>query len=1043
MSMIPLPAHGPSPRRHSKTLFWAILAVAGSACLIGFAVVHLQPRVTQREIVVRQSAPKKGPLPESHKGGKAAPVPPRPSAPGEEKHIEEVTSQPTPEQKLRLVFLLGAGVLIGVFALGVMIAWFTYFFRKEKEPPKQLEDWLKHLVSGLLGAVLGFLGAPLGDTAVMPKAQPSPPGEGAVKAKNGDRPKQGKGPTDNPLAMARFLHKLRAARKGGDPIQAMPRAIARVREMRLEVAKRARVSPTIMAALTARGDTYATVAGIPVGPLAADSEAAAHIALTSRNIGHLAPADIKLLEQTSEPVAVPLASQITPGGWVWLGPGNIGGRTRAVLIHPNDPKIMWVGGVSGGIWTTSDGGITWAPYKGFMGSLIVSCMVLDRNNPKVLFAGTGEGFLDLDVMRGAGIYHTSDGGKTWGQLAGTKNKDDFKWVNRLALSVDGKILLAATRTGLFRATAGWKDFSRVELKLPAGAPQPFKTEVLDVRFHPKDNLRAVAGGRKGDAWFSEDGGKTWQPATGLPANAGRVELAYAAADPNLVYASVDASFVWKGQDGSEENRFGQVIQSKDGGKSYALRGKPGHLGGQGVYANCIWAGDPSDPNVLVVGGLDLYRSKDGGANWDDPISDSVNSPTLPHADHHVIVADPNYDGIRNKRLFFGNDGGVYVADDITTVSAKKGWRSLNNGLGITQFYGAAGNLKSRKIIAGAQDNGALIYTPAQTPPRAHQGIYDWFDLGLDEFSFSGDGGVCAADPEEPFFYGEYIWLRLHRGDGKSRPRSIDQTILDARSEELALFIAPFMLAPDDPKVMFAGGSRLWRCADVRADEPQFDKVKSALVKTGDDREDPTRTLISAIAVQKGGKVVWVGHEYKEDDSENSGAVFRTDDVTANEPSWVRVGLGDQDGKGKLPERHCTRLVIDPRDSNTVYALYGGYFTNNLWRSSDGGKTWAGVGTRGLPEAPAFDLVVHPDDSKILVLGTEVGLFVSADAGKTWSPTSQGPTNCAVYQLFWMGKTLVAVTHGRGLYTIDLSRGANPSATRNNPPAPVPPKAVRP
>ncbi|MGL4550603.1 MAG: WD40/YVTN/BNR-like repeat-containing protein, partial [Gemmataceae bacterium] len=201
-------------------------------------------------------------------------------------------------------------------------------------------------------------------------------------------------------------------------------------------------------------------------------------------------------------------------------------------------------------------------------------------------------------------------------------------------------------------------------------------------------------------------------------------------------------------------------------------------------------------------------------------------------------------------------------------------------------------------------------------------------------------------------------------------------------------------------------------------------------------DDNAFTLVSAIAARKDRpKQVLVGYEFNPEDPGNSGAVFRTDDVTADEPTWTRLG------KGTLPKRHCSRLVIDPHDPDVLYATFGGYFKDNLWRSADGGKNWAALGSQ-LPEAPAYDLAVHPDDPKSLILGTEVGLFVSADTGATWSPASGGPTNCAVYQLFWTAKTLVAVTHGRGIFTIDLSPVTPSSATRVAPPA-ASPKAIRP
>ncbi len=859
-----------------------------------------------------------------------------------------------------------------------------------------------------------------------------------VKAKRvGPRgEKKGKGRGDDQFAAARYLRKLRGATEGGDPLKAMPRAINRVREMRLEVAAKSGVHPSVMAALAARGVQVATVAGIPVGPLAADSPAALAIPLSATNYKSLSKADVTLLDRTVRPSAVPLSSLVSPNGWVWLGPANVGGRTRALLIHPNKPSIMWVAGVAGGIWTTTDNGVTWAPYKGFMASLIVSCMALNPKSPDVLYAGTGEGLYNLDAMRGVGIFQSQNGGSTWSPLEGTKEKEEFRWVNRLAVSPDGKTLLAATRAGVFSAAPDGKVFTRAKLADGAGGTVPFGVECLDLRFHPSDPLRAVAGGRNGRAWYTNDGGATWQPAKGLAEVAGeyegRVELAYAAADPKYVYAAVDDLAFTKEEDGEKVPYNGLIYLSTDGGENFTPRGKPGHLAGQGWYANCLWAGDPIDPNLLIVGGLDLHRSTNGGKGF-VPISDWENTPTSPHADHHVIVAHPGYDGNANRRVYFGSDGGAYVTDDITLAGVTSGWRSLNNGLGITQFYGAAAHPKTGKIIAGAQDNGTLVYTPPQVPSVPHQGVSGWFDHGLDGLKYSGDGSYCAVDPEGGLFFGGYVHLRVHRSDGSSGYKSIDATIGDARREGLSLFIAPIALCEDDPKVMYACGARVWRCKDVRADSPEFEYVKGFLLK---DSDEDVFTLTSAVAVQKGDpKVVWVGYELNRDDPDNSGAVFRTNDANASQPQWERLG------KGQLPARHCTRIVLDPKDPLTAYALFGGYFKDNVWRTTDGGKEWNSVGAKVLPEAPVYDLALHPDDSKVLILGTECGLFVSDNAGADWAPTSGGPTNCAVYQLFWTGKKLTAVTHGRGLFTIDLTRGR--VVTRNAPPARPAPKAIQP
>jgi photosystem II stability/assembly factor-like uncharacterized protein len=826
---------------------------------------------------------------------------------------------------------------------------------------------------------------------------------------------------DNPREGAMFQQKLRTSpgAKGKDPYFAIPSAIQRIRAMRVETAVKSELHPQMMAVLAGRGFQGAYVGGIPVGPLPAIGPSTLDI--SPKGIKNLPPGATKLLEQLAVPLVAPLSSPIQPGTWKWLGPANIGGRTRAVVIDPTNPQTIYLGGVAGGVWRSLNGGQSWAPLNDFMASLVVSCMVMDPTNPKRVLVGTGEGFLNLDALRGAGIFATANGGETWNQLEGTKDRTEFYWVNRLALSADGKTLLVGTRSGLYRSVDSFSTFGKVLGK-----------EMLDVKFDPNDPRKAVAGGRNGMAWFSIDAGQNWQPAEGLPPQAGdlgRTELVYAASDSKLVYASVDAFAFNLGGD-PKQPQYGHVYLSKDGGKTFKLLSQPGHLSGQGWYANCLWAGDPSDPNTLIVGGLNLHRSQDGGKTF-APVSDWQKAPLSAHADHHVIVSHPGFDGINNRSVFFGNDGGFYESDDILQVAPGQGWRNLNNGLGITQFYGAAANVKLGILMGGAQDNGTLVYTPQSVTPAPHQGISGWFDYGLDGLAWSGDGGVCAADPSAPFFFGEYVNLVIHRSDGKSGYKSINQTILESGIPNYSLFIAPYILDPNDSRTMLAGAARLYRSTDVQAAVVKFNVVKDFLF---DPNNSNSFTVVSAVAVPRGQpKMAWVGYELDQNASSNSGAVFLTRDVTAASPIWQRMG------KGVLPNRHCQRLVIDPSDTRRVYALFGGYEKTNLYVTKDEGATWVLLGGTVLPEAPLFDLAIHPDDSKIIILGTEVGLFVSNDQGMSWSPTNQGPTNCSVQQLFWMGKTLVAVTHGRGIFTIDLSQATQPRANRFGLPPTATPK----
>jgi len=156
-------------------------------------------------------------------------------------------------------------------------------------------------------------------------------------------------------------------------------------------------------------------------------------------------------------------------------------------------------------------------------------------------------------------------------------------------------------------------------------------------------------------------------------------------------------------------------------------------------------------------------------------------------------------------------------------------------------------------------------------------------------------------------------------------------------------------------------------------------------------------------------VIWVGHR--------NGMVFRTTNGTAAAPTWQRMGaIGPTALK---PQRYCTAITVDPVDPDTVYVAFGGYLTDNVWITRNGGVDWAPPAS-ALPPAPVRAVAVHPRRSDHVYLGTEVGVFASEDAGGTWSPTNEGPANCSVDDLIWMGDTLVAVTHGRGMFRIDLS-----------------------
>ena len=252
-----------------------------------------------------------------------------------------------------------------------------------------------------------------------------------------------------------------------------------------------------------------------------------------------------------------------------------------------------------------------------------------------------------------------------------------------------------------------------------------------------------------------------------------MELAYAPSNPDIVYASIDAF-------------GGSIFRSTDGGRRFLFRfnGNPDYLEEQGWYDNVVWVA-PTDPDFLIVGGIDLWKSSNGGLSLTQ-ISDWSQAPDSAHADHHVIVEHPNYDGGRNRTVYFGNDGGIYVTYDVRAVGEDSthtaGWIELNNSLGITQYYSAAGHPETGTIVGGTQDNGTLQYTPAAGSENVHM-------------TFGGDGGVTVSDPHDAnYFYGEYQGLNVLRSsDGGRTADTITEGLAD--SGECTNFIAPLALDP--------------------------------------------------------------------------------------------------------------------------------------------------------------------------------------------------------------------------------------------------------
>jgi hypothetical protein len=290
----------------------------------------------------------------------------------------------------------------------------------------------------------------------------------------------------------------------------------------------------------------------------------------------------------------------------------------------------------------------------------------------------------------------------------------------------------------------------------------------------------------------------------------------------------------------------------------------------------------------------------------------------------------------------------------------------------------------------------------------------------------GDGGFCAVDQSsEPYFYGEGYQLTMYRSitatakaqdiwGGPGHPNGIPHPPECGGDLPCANFTAPFILDPDNRDRILGGGASLWRTNNAR----ESDSFQVAWTAIKDPVGESTN-YISAVAVAEGNSnLIWVGY--------NNGSVYYTTNGTAGPSPSPTPSWSPGDPNHMLPTlRMCTRITIGPavRDVlfRKVYATFGGFGSDsdNVYKTENNGESWVKI-TTGLPKAPVYSLVISPSNPDTLYLGTEVGVFASADGGTTWSPGAPGagdPTHAAVKELFWMGPKLVAVTHGRGMFTL--------------------------
>jgi hypothetical protein len=725
------------------------------------------------------------------------------------------------------------------------------------------------------------------------------------------------------------------------------------------------------------------------------------------------------------------------GSWQHLGPGDIGGRTRSLVINPGDPSIMWAAGVGGGIWKTTDGGASWTPKGDLLQNIAISTLIQDPRNANTLYAGTGEGYYNLDALRGAGIFKSTDGGETWNQLAATANSD-FYYVQKMAITKGAaQRIYAATRTGLFRSVDGGATFTKV-FDLTANNVVRGCMDIVIQTDRAIAYVIAACGhplvaGEPDAAIFraiDTSGNMNFQKVF-TTTNMARTSLALAPSNQAIVYALASSQ-----QAGNYNTGFLGVYRSASSGASgswttqvtntdsnklntvqlsnpvYAFLadcgyGSSNQFINQGWYDNQI-AVDPKDPNIVWTAGIDLMRSDDAGKTWGlasywwfTPGIDA----DYAHADNHVFVFDPGYDGVSNRTLIVGSDGGIYktlnaratvgkTLNDVcgaTTPATDVNWTSLNNSYEVTQFYDGAPYPDGNTFFGGTQDNG----TPRGTLGGGANG---W------ESILGGDGGYVAVDPTNTnSLYAENTALSFKRSDNGG-VSFVSKTSGITESSGNYNFIAPFTMDPSAPSRMWIAGAYPWKTenkGDLWARNGAFFGARIGSIAVS-----PTNSNHVVMGTSA------------------PGAIFYTTTALTNTSATVWPSSQPRTG-------WVAWIAIDPNNDNIVYATYSTYNSagnvGHVFKSINGGATWTnidGSGATGVPDIPVTAIAVDPANSQRIYIGTDIGVFVTVDGGANWARENTGFANVATESLKIQDvgggvRYLYAFTHGRSAWRVQL------------------------
>ena len=689
-----------------------------------------------------------------------------------------------------------------------------------------------------------------------------------------------------------------------------------------------------------------------------------------------------------------------------VGPAITSGRISDFAVNPDNPKEYYVATSSGGVWKTTNAGATYTPLFDSQGSYSIGVVTMDPNNPNVIWVGTGENNNQRSVAYGDGVYKSIDGGKSWKHM-GLKQSEHIGSIvvdpensDRIYVAAIGPLWKEGGERGMYLSEDGGETWN-------ATLTVDEHTGVNEVLIHPEDPTVLYAstlqrrrhvftylgGGPGSSVYKSTDKGQTWtEIKKGLPAvDLGRIGLAISEADPEIIYAIVEAA---QGKGG--------FYASTNRGASWEKRG--GYSTSGNYYQEIVT--DPVDPDKIYAMDTWLHYSVDGGRTF------KVLGEDTKHVDNHCMWIDPT----DTEHFLVGCDGGIYESFD-----GAKTWLYKPN-LPVTQFYKVAvdNDVPFYNIYGGTQDNFSMG-GPARSTSSNGIANSDWF------MTHGGDGFESQIDPTNPnivYAQSQYGFLvRYDRMSGEEvgiKPQE--------RKEENSYrwnWDAPLHISEHNPSRIYFSANKVFK-SDDRGNS--WDVISDDLTRQINRNELKVMGQVWGIdAVAKNGSTSPYGTivAFHESPLNENLLVVGTDDgliqlTTDGGENWKRI-----DNIPGVPNRsYVNALLLSQHDENVLYAAFNhhkyGDFKPYIYRSADQGTTWTKISNNLPDRGSVYSIAEDHKTPNLIFTGTEFGIFFSPNSGTEWKQLKAGVPTIAVRDIAIQEREddLILGTFGRGFFVLD-------------------------